>query len=352
MKITELYKPKEITKFRDQMKGVEPNKRRSKFRSPVRIILNKYGWKLAGKGYFGSVFIHPDYEYALKVFAEDSGYMKWLKFSKENQDNPYVPKLKGKVIKITDGIYAARIEKLSDNRGKLFRHPVVMAAIKLNQIIQNDYRRGKQKKDVQEDFWEILPQSIWEDGYDIEEILDFFFTHANDIDLHLGNWMYREETGEPVIIDPFATMADLTKYKGKNKVYDKPVNYTIKKHNEHRIKEIDANFKIEKSNYTVMLQETKLSSYMVYINDEMEELTGYSVYFSKQISSAHRKAVILTYVNIIEEIMTKEKPNFLLFYVRNEMPERIDLYEEILRYFSAKKIKKENHGNFTTWVIL
>ena len=128
MKINELHKPKEINQLRDiwnyeyqRAKEKEPNMPFDDFikasasrniRNDIVELLGKYGFEKVGEGLYGQVFINPNHDYALKVFRGDSGYVKWIDFCRNHQDNPYIPKIKGKIIKITPNIFAIRMEKL------------------------------------------------------------------------------------------------------------------------------------------------------------------------------------------------------------------------------------------------
>ena len=60
----------------------------------------------------GSVLKRNGDPYVIKIFQRDKDYMKYVQYALEHQDNPHVPKIKGKLIKIMDNLYAVRIEEL------------------------------------------------------------------------------------------------------------------------------------------------------------------------------------------------------------------------------------------------
>ena len=125
--LNELHKPEEITQFRQEYKsrfGQETNPRELAVRTHSKRddltyiknvpdkLLRKYGFERTGQGHAAVVYTHPEYPYVLKLFQKDDGYITWYNFCKKNQDNPYIPKFRGNLVKITPGWYAARIEKL------------------------------------------------------------------------------------------------------------------------------------------------------------------------------------------------------------------------------------------------
>lgn len=172
----ELAKPSEIRAFRDKVKHIDKVDSRSKsWSDSLPAALGKYGFKLLGSGKYASVFGHPKYPFALKVFMKDSAYLRWIKFAMDNPNNPYVPKMKGKVIKITPVIYAMRLEKLT---GGSFSGPFADA-----------YRQWN---------WD---RSYKSDDKNIQDILDFFGPNKDLLDLHGENVMMRGD--QLVIIDPF-----------------------------------------------------------------------------------------------------------------------------------------------------
>lgn len=112
--LSELSKPDAVGHLRTHVATVTKiDSRNGGWTTGVARILKPYGFHRVGSGKYGSVFVNPDYPYALKIFMKDSAYLRWIVFAKKNSSNPYVPQVRGKVVKITPVIYAIRIEKLS-----------------------------------------------------------------------------------------------------------------------------------------------------------------------------------------------------------------------------------------------
>jgi hypothetical protein len=155
---------------------------------------NGYKEYLLGEGYFSGVFARPQDDYVIKIFNKDPGYNKFLKYVLENQNNPHVPKIRGKPIKLLNKYRIVRIEKLSDLNSA--EHKEIYD--KLYYYIFNKYPYPNKtienitdiKNYIIENFPNILP--ILETMKDNKSILDF----------HEGNIMFRENT--PVITDPYA----------------------------------------------------------------------------------------------------------------------------------------------------
>ena len=188
--IQELRKPTEIDAFKKSVKKFDKvDVRDQSWSSTLPQAMKKFGFSLLGSGKYASVFGHPKYDYVLKVFMKDSAYLKWIEFVQKNKGNPYVPKVRGKVIKITPLFYAIRLEKLER------------------------YKTGGQ---FMKDFsaWQANP-SFKSDDKNIQDILDYFATHKKLLDLHGENMMMRGN--QLVIIDPFYN------WFGKHK----PGQYTI-----------------------------------------------------------------------------------------------------------------------------
>jgi len=75
--------------------------------------LKKLGWRPAGNGTYAAVYENPKFNYVLKIFThEDVGYKQYLNYIIANQSNPFVPKLRGKMVKLSATAYAVRMEQL------------------------------------------------------------------------------------------------------------------------------------------------------------------------------------------------------------------------------------------------
>ena len=170
--ITELHMPKKLRKARSSGDG-----------DLAYNSLSKYGFRSIGHGEYASVYENPEYPYVLKVFAEDDGYLEWLAFCKKNQDNPYIPKLRGSFVKVIpkQEIYAVRLEKL---------YP----------CSPNKYRTLDKKIDKGFDAIENNT-SMGKIDTDLQKIIQYLYYQNNVIDWKRENIMQREN-GQVVIIDP------------------------------------------------------------------------------------------------------------------------------------------------------
>lgn len=166
--LTEMRKPAEIEHFRRTVsRFTEPDSRTAdEWQTELPELMGRYGFKQLGTGKFGSVFGNPNYPYIIKVFMKDTAYLKWLDFAKQNQSNPFVPKIRGKVVKISPNFMAVRLEKLTPSL---------------------------------KDEW--MDWDSNESNPNVSTILDFFDRNASLMDLHGGNFMMRGN--QIVIIDPF-----------------------------------------------------------------------------------------------------------------------------------------------------
>lgn len=194
--IEELYKPKELDQLRQTLakKVTDVDTRDSSWMYSLNDIMSAYGFEKLGAGKYASVFGNRIYPYVIKVFMKDSAYIRWISFCLKNKNNLYCPKIKGKVVKLTDMVYAIRLEKLN---------PTTLSG----QFAQ-DYRA-----------WQKDQNHVSTDK-DIQDILDFFGQRDNKklLDLHDENVMARGN--QLVIIDPF--------YNWFNK--HKQMDYTIDPH--------------------------------------------------------------------------------------------------------------------------
>ena len=196
MRLLELHKPAEISAFRTQKKYWRDE-------DLIYDTMAKYGFRFAGEGASAHVFIHDSYPYALKIFNKDNAYVSWFNFCRENQDNPFVPKIRGKVLKIKNGVYACRVEKLDNwNFSKISLNDA-------SKIFLDALKKGVfvHRRTDEIDFSKYI-------GLDknLDKVLKFFYKtlsmpvndFRNDVvlDLHHNNFMLRGN--QIVIIDPFA----------------------------------------------------------------------------------------------------------------------------------------------------
>ena len=180
MRLHELRKPQEIDDIKKAVSDVTSvDSRNRNWMYSIPDILSSTGFKLAGTGNYGSVFVNDKYPFALKIFMKDSAYIKWLSFCKKNQNNPFVPKMKGGLVKITDIIFAVRIEKLNNFQGDLENTSFYQSLFKCLQN-SNEMHENQHVKTV------------------VEELC----RNKHLLDLHRDNVMQRNN-GQLVIIDPY-----------------------------------------------------------------------------------------------------------------------------------------------------
>jgi len=176
--ITELSNPADIAAYRKSVAGVtDVDSRDQSWNDTLTGHMKKFGFKKLGSGKYGSVFGNAKYPYVIKVFMKDAAYLRWLKFCMSNKNNPYIPAVRGKVIKITPTIYAVRLEKLTSGS---FTGP-----------FYDEYRK-----------W-VADNSFKSSNKDIQDILDYFGKGDNKklLDIHGDNVMKRGS--QLVVIDPF-----------------------------------------------------------------------------------------------------------------------------------------------------
>lgn len=165
--IESLHKPIGLSKFRQAVADIKVvDARQQSWMKSLSSIMKEYNWYPVGKGKYGFVFTKDGYPYIIKVFMKDTAYLKWLNFAKQNQDNPYVPKIRGKVVKINDYFMAVRLEKLS-------------AGGDADTIYKDEEDGNKYAK----------------------QVVDFLESNSRLMDLHNENVMQRGN--QLVIIDPF-----------------------------------------------------------------------------------------------------------------------------------------------------
>lgn len=165
-----------------------------------------------GQGYFAVVFERPGGKDVYKLFtAKDKGYLSYLQFVKQNQNNPHVPKIYGGLMRVKmplndskhhgEDWILVRIEKLSD-RGN---HPE-LNSVTMNHYIssQPDFTSRHQSSKLP-----MKPNALkaFEKKYpQMAQVLKWIASNGNrngvTIDLHGDNYLFRGDT--VVITDPFS----------------------------------------------------------------------------------------------------------------------------------------------------
>lgn len=153
--------------------------------------LDELGYKKynLGSGLYASVYARPEDNFVIKIFSPDMGYKRYLDYMQTNIQNPYVPKLRGKPVKLPNNFTLVRIEKLKEIDMNLFTE------IK---YLQNPKEGDHVYRAVRKKFEEKYPQFL--------NLLDDLKSMSKRgsglaLDLHPGNIMMRGNL--PVITDPF-----------------------------------------------------------------------------------------------------------------------------------------------------
>lgn len=198
MKLEELtgYKNTELYKKASQLK---PAKREwesdsfydEKSMNEIADELKKGGWNPVGTGYYSMVFENPKYPYVLKVFV-DKDYSRWLNAIHKIQSNPYVPKIRGKSIRLNSKAKAARLEKLDSLLGEndpIFRNYVPPG---VEPTLDNVIGGNKDVLQFQKEHHPGFAQAL--------KLAHSLLGKYRSLDLHIGNFMKRGDT--LVITDP------------------------------------------------------------------------------------------------------------------------------------------------------
>lgn len=171
-------------------------------------IMRRHGFESIGVGAKGSVFAKQGYPYVLKVFGDDSAYLDWLNFCRQHQDNPYVPKIKGKPIHITEGFYAIRLERLLKGNNA-FGVSQALAALADNYeaIFEQGEPLFKLFNGRRSDFYYHIKQHFpnYMEDANLKEVLkgiNDLKQRGHRLDIHNDNIMFRGfASPQPVVID-------------------------------------------------------------------------------------------------------------------------------------------------------
>lgn len=171
---------------------------------------NSSRFRMAGSGYFGVAMHDKKHGNVVKIHA-DPAYNTFIKFAKENQDDPHLPKIQamGK-IKGTPYHYV-KMEKLVHHTSLSSdgdTHPDVG---KLTNALR--YYKGAKYQDHTIKFGHQLHHMLTQtdQGHQIQQqypglhktLTKFAQQHPNHmLDLHSGNFMVREKTKHIVLTDP------------------------------------------------------------------------------------------------------------------------------------------------------
>jgi len=139
-----------------------------------------------GSGLYGSVYARPQDNFVVKIFGPDAGYQRYLNYMQKNTMNPYVPKLRGKPIKLPNNFTLVRIEKLKEIDMDFYTE--IKYLITPSKEYDHIWRATRKK------FEDKYPQFL--------NFIDELRATPNvRLDLHPGNIMMRNNL--PVVTDPF-----------------------------------------------------------------------------------------------------------------------------------------------------
>lgn len=150
-----------------------------------------YRQYLIGEGAYAGVFAKPDDPYVIKLFQQDPGYEKFLSYVLSNQQNPHVPRIKGKPVTIEKYYKIVRLEKLSkystDQHLDTYTRIVGYVA-----DYGKPYANVSNSKKLEKQYPQLIP------------LLQELSKHKYMLDLNPGNILFRGNV--PVITDPYAEL--------------------------------------------------------------------------------------------------------------------------------------------------
>lgn len=154
---------------------------RNKTRAALDKLGEKYSFSRLGDGLYGVTYKSVNYPYIIKIWRNDEGYDYWLRFVTTNQQNPWVPKVKGRPTKIPGSDYTfIRLELLEP-------------------VTRSEYTKFIDKKER----WEQKhrhPERHTPDRA-FAEVMQAIRAYTSEDDIHDSNLMKRSN-GQLVITDP------------------------------------------------------------------------------------------------------------------------------------------------------
>jgi hypothetical protein len=82
-------------------------------RDKLTAEMDRLGWTRAGTGLYAQVYSNPKFNYVIKIFdADNQEYVRYMSWVLQHQNNPFVPRLYGRVRRIGEHAYAVRMERL------------------------------------------------------------------------------------------------------------------------------------------------------------------------------------------------------------------------------------------------
>ena len=164
---------------------------------------SNYKKELVDFGTYSVVFSHPsDPNTIIKLFSvKDTGYKKYLNFVLSNQNNPHVPKVRGRPVSVMQGrMQLIRLERLREyNESNPIDYNFFSDMFYFLNYVR-DYNKDKNTP---------IPDSVGDLLQTYPKILQVALLLAENIDIsdfNEYNFMFRGSV--PVIIDPFNDPSD------------------------------------------------------------------------------------------------------------------------------------------------
>lgn len=181
--------------------------------------------KKLGTGAFAHVFQHPAFSnVVVKIFTdEDTAYRRYLTFVQANQSNSYLPqvigtythnaqKIKGYKkatryeydpddLKYTI-VFMGKYQKFNRAKFKQWSKTFVSPLLKPEEGDEEDFIPKTLDLDDFNDWGTLRNLSKQTKASNLASLCKFLYRNRNDIDLHDGNMMFREDF--PVFTDPVA----------------------------------------------------------------------------------------------------------------------------------------------------
>lgn len=199
-----------MEKYENALKFLQDPENKEKTWKKLKEDFQADGGIVLGSGVFATTFFHPSWSYVLKTFFADSCYLKFVRFAARNP-HPCYPRFFGREQKLVphfkryvaeEYIYAIRMEKLIpipvELKGRFGEFEELLSYLSNNNADQfmhdsyfEDYIQGKEDK-----LWKLI------EAY--RQISHISVGNECNIDLHMGNIMYRPSDQNFVITDPFS----------------------------------------------------------------------------------------------------------------------------------------------------
>lgn len=173
-------------------------------------FLQRYGYKLIGKGLGGIVVGKPDSDYVLKLFsANDIGYHRYLDLILA-RNNPHFPIIRGKPTKISELYYVVKLERLWETNNynyRLGKYCDMYCNDKMNEYIQqNEFKNSLNRQRIKNINRNERYNKLASDFPELMDALDMIIKYVliplrTEPDLHDSNIMQRKD-GTLVLVDP------------------------------------------------------------------------------------------------------------------------------------------------------